>query len=225
MSERFPFLVNLSAGTRLLEHERPWDQVLYETENFVVVPTVGALVAGWVLIVPKCHSLCFGGIVPSLCSEMLSVKRHVCSVVRRSYGEVAVFEHGPSRVGQNVGCGVDHAHLHVVPSPCDLIAGIPRVSNVELRWKRVRGLQDTEEAFQSGMSYLYVEQPANAHWIADASNVPGQLFRRVIAENLGINDQFDWRFNPMEENVHSTVRTLSRMFSPQLRRSDVALTE
>ena len=40
----------------------PWSAPLVETENFVVVPSLGALVEGWLLIVPKAHHISYGAL-------------------------------------------------------------------------------------------------------------------------------------------------------------------
>ena len=33
---------------------------LYETENFAVIPSLGSIVEGWLLIIPKKHYLSYG---------------------------------------------------------------------------------------------------------------------------------------------------------------------
>ncbi len=54
MPEAFPFL---KGPLRAVD---PWDQVLLETANFVVVPTIGAIVEGWLLVVSKEGLVCMG---------------------------------------------------------------------------------------------------------------------------------------------------------------------
>ena len=36
------------------------DHVLFESENFVVVPTIGSIVPGWLLVVPRSHFMSVG---------------------------------------------------------------------------------------------------------------------------------------------------------------------
>ena len=75
----------------------------------------GPLVQGWLLVVPKdCH-LCIGAPPVQLIAELIGFLDDVVSSVRTEYGPVAVFEHGPIRPLTAVGCGVDYAHVHVVP--------------------------------------------------------------------------------------------------------------
>ena len=213
MTDAFPFLHETADRKQANPAHCPWDEVLYETEHFVVVPTVGALVEGWLLIVTKKPYLCMGAIEQTLYLELASLKEYVFSVLGQAYGEVAAFEHGPSQTGQRVGCGVDHAHLHVLPVDFSLIERVPQVTDALLSWREVENIHAARELFSEGKPYLYVEQPADVGRISNASVAPSQLFRRVIAEAIGSPDAFDWRSNPMEANVISTVKTLRRQFS------------
>ena len=139
MSQTFPFLEGSEPATTDYLRERPWDQVLHETDHFVVVPTVGALVEGWLLIITKQPYLCMGGMPTGEFHELSSLKELVCSVLSECYGDITVFEHGPSQPGQGVGCGVDHAHLHVLPAICQLTQGVPAVTKAVLEWDPVEG--------------------------------------------------------------------------------------
>ena len=51
-----------------------WDEPLFESPNFVVLPSLGALVEGWLLLVPKKHFICMGELPDSVANEMQEVK-------------------------------------------------------------------------------------------------------------------------------------------------------
>lgn len=193
--------------------ESPWDQILYASENFVVVPTRGALVKGWLLVVPKQPFLCVGALSDSLRQELEETKELVASIVHDRFGEVAFFEHGPSQKGHQVGCGVDHAHLHVVPTECPLLVGAKKVS--DLQWTEVEGLRAAVGYFQHSAPYLYVEQSGSSY-MAPAQDAPSQLFRRVIASHIGSPESFNWRDDPKRENVIATVDELAGRFPSPL---------
>lgn len=223
MTKAFPFLDQTVTDASIPVDDRPWDQVLYETSHFVVVPTVGALVEGWLLIVTKQPYLCMGAVEEELLHELSRVKRHVFSVLRHCYGDVAAFEHGPSKPGQGVGCGVDHAHLHVLPVSFPLIERVPSITDTALDWQVVESVHGVGEFFGAGIPYLYVEQPLGKARIAAAWDAPSQLFRRAIADSIGCPGAFNWRSNPMESNVVSTVATLRDLFSSKVRMNDIEL--
>src|SRR5262245_23869638 len=136
MRSVFPFLDRIAPNGRA-DETQPWDEILVQTPNFVVVPTVGALVEGWLLIVSKDPYVCMGAIDAGLHDELSELLVFCSTAVRECFGAAAIFEHGPSSTGLRVGCGVDHAHVHVLPAPGGLIAGTTSVSQVEFGWHRV----------------------------------------------------------------------------------------
>lgn len=186
---------------------KPWDQVLFETDRFVVVPSVGALVAGWVLVIPRVEVIAVGALDAASIVELEPLKDRVIFAVQRAFGSAAVFEHGPVAPGLQLGCSVDHAHLHILPAPCSLLEEAIDFQP-SLAWHQVEGLRGTSELFQQSRSYLYVEQPRGCACIADAELAPSQFFRRIIARHLGIPSKFDWRTHPMTNNVYETVARL-----------------
>ena len=101
--------------------QEPWDKILYESDNFVVVPTLGSMIEGWLLVVTKNHYICMGAIPERLWSELQHVLELATKVITSKYAAPTLFEHGPVTEGRRVGCGVDHAHLHIVPLHFNLL--------------------------------------------------------------------------------------------------------
>lgn len=199
----------------------PWNQVLWESVNFLAMPTLGAIVEGWLLVVPRAHYLCAGALPPDLLVELDQFLRFVADRVEQEYGPAAIFEHGPSCVGEAVGCTVDHAHMHIVPTRDDLIEGARGIAPKTLQWRRAVGLADARDLHLRRLPYLYVEQPrGNAH-IATGSNIPSQLFRRVVAHFMGAPEHYDWRQFPETRNVEATIEKLGGSSEVSMR-SDVA---
>ena len=190
-----------------------WDQVLFESPNFVVVPTVGAITEGWLLIVPRRHYLCFGGLEKELLPELDTLRNDVGRVLEACYGPVAIFEHGPAEPKQPVGCSVDHAHLHILSTTLDLFGGVRDVFPQDLCWKALNDFSDLMAVHKSGLPYLYVEQPiGTARW-ASHPDFESQIFRKVIARNVGTPERFDWRDFPEQPIVESTVATIKACLS------------
>jgi diadenosine tetraphosphate (Ap4A) HIT family hydrolase len=186
----------------------PWDQVLIQTPNFVVLPTIGAIVEGWVLLVPKKHYLCIGALKNELLLELEELKSLVSEILQDCYGAITVFEHGPASTGHPVGCGIDHAHLHMVPTKCDLIKGVREVFPHSLQWIEARGIKDTVTYYEKGLSYLYIEQPIGKAYLASHLSLVSQLFRRVIAVSVGHPERYDWNIFKEQHIVELTVNKL-----------------
>src|SRR5438874_13100152 len=73
----------------------PYDQILFESPNFVAVPTRGSIIPGWLLIIPRAHVLCIGALDSETMSEFVVFRDKVASALRNAFGPVAFFEHGP----------------------------------------------------------------------------------------------------------------------------------
>lgn len=187
---------------------KAWNEALFESANFVAIPSLGSLVEGWLLLVPKVHRICMGALGDDL-HEMLQIKAAVASVLEQQYGSVCVFEHGPSAEKRHVGCGVDHAHLHFAPLEFDLAtAALPFMPN-QTTW-RDAGPEDCRSAYKLGKDYLYIEQPLGVGRIAIADAFGSQILRRTIAKEIGKPDEFNWREYPQIANVDATRRDLEK---------------
>lgn len=195
-------------------HREPnrWaDEILMETEDFIVTPSLGSLVEGWLLIAPKLHYLCFGQIRQSAIIELQSLKNKLTEMLGYYYGRTVFFEHGPSEPTQVVGCTVDHAHLHVVPTDCRMRSGLDAIFP-GLEWQAIDGLVDARSYFRRGLPYLYLEEDGESI-IATHHAFTSQLFRRVLANYEGMSQQYDWRQYPYFDNIEATVNTLRQHMS------------
>lgn len=186
---------------------KAWNEPLFESSNFVVLPSLGALVEGWLLLVPKKHFICMGVLPDSVTAEAQEMKRILCSILQQHYGQVCAFEHGPSRPNCSVGCSVDHAHLHVVPVAFDLASAVSPFLPEDARWSEA-GVKECQAAFGRGEDYLYLEQPIGAGRIVTHKEFESQLFRRAIAARIGALNQFNWREYPQLPNVLTTINKL-----------------
>jgi ATP adenylyltransferase len=183
--------------------------VLAESPAFVVWPSLGALIPGWTLILPKEHHLALAELSDEKLDELSSLHRLIQSKLTASgFGSTVSFEHGPAFPGQEVGCGVDHAHLHVVPTDANVLEGAAHLFPA-LRWRKVSSIASARSGFIAGESYLYVEDQFGRSWLAHHSDIPSQLIRQVIAFDLGRSDEFNWRAHPQLKNVERTVEIFS----------------
>ena len=181
----------------------PWNLPLFSSENFVALPSIGAIVEGWLLLVPKNHFISIGALPDHLFGEMDAFKRLLQSALTDCYGPVAAFEHGPSQERRSVGCGVDHAHLHLVPVAFDLATIAQPMLPTGAEWKPAT-IDGCRDSHRRGEDYLYVEQPLGYGRVA-TGEIGSQVFRRVIASEIGDSDNYNWREHPHIDKVMATV--------------------
>lgn len=137
---------------------------------------------------------------------MNAFRRVLEAALTECYGSVVAFEHGPSKARLSVGCGVDHAHLHLVPVSFDLAMSVSPMLPGGATWKPA-GIEECRNAHRLGKDYLYVEQPIGSGRIA-TGDMGSQLFRRVIASQIGDPDEYNWREHPHIDNVMATITTI-----------------
>jgi ATP adenylyltransferase len=201
----------LCAELRAQTGAAPWNRPLIETTNFVVIPSLGALIEGWVLVVPKEHHISMGALPEQLRAEADELELRTRTLLSDRYGSpIVAFEHGPSASQHGTGCGVDHAHLHLLPLACDLSRYVTPFVPHSLKWHPCNWVERTE-AHKSGLDYLYLKPDGARGLIAVSEDFGSQVFRRAIADYLGAADQFSWREFPQFEIVGQTIEILTKV--------------
>ncbi|GKS59809.1 hypothetical protein YTPLAS18_33360 [Nitrospira sp.] len=187
-----------------------WNKPLFESPNFVALPSLGSLVEGWLLLVPKRHFISFGAIPESFLPEILEIKQFLFNLLVQHYGTAAAFEHGPYMASRSVGCGVDHAHLHLVPIRFNLAQAVLPYLPSDANWE-VADLTHCRIAHATGEDYLYLEQPIGSGRITTHHDFGSQLFRKAIAARLGMENQYNWREHHQLPTVLTTIKRLQTL--------------
>lgn len=183
-----------------------YNEILFESENFVVIPTLGSLVEGWLLIVPKQEYLSLQCIdKDSLLIELEELSQSVGKVMVNEFGCVTMFEHGAVNPKSTVGCGVDFAHLHLVPINFDLLQGLEKFENIKYEWKKVSNFKTGINTSEKGVEYLFLTDYLGNSFVTQNEKIPSQLFRKVIAHFLNVPDKFDWKQFHEIENISKTI--------------------
>lgn len=187
---------------------------LYETENFAVIPSLGSIVEGWLLIIPKKHYLSYGYLSSEeLYEELDDLIVYVGSIVKKAYGEFVIFENGAFCSDKLVGCGVDYAHIHIVPIKDDLIDIIKTRYNKNYNWEQVKSLDVSSTFVKNSQPYLYYRNQVGCSYITTDPNIPSQLFRKAIAYSRGIENEYDWKYHYFDENIDKTINSYKQLFN------------
>ncbi|HEV2491893.1 MAG TPA: HIT domain-containing protein [Terriglobia bacterium] len=189
----------------------PSDRILFATENFAVLPSLGQIVEGYLLIVPREHFRTLADVGINLMRELVNVKSSVQSALSASYGPSAFFEHG-ARSERSGGCGIYHAHLHAVPLRQEM-AFIARL-NETFALKPISGVERIGDALGSNGSYLYYQDFDAREYATRVDHLPSQYMRKLLADMLGQNN-WDWRECGREDALLSTLDKLAASFGSQ----------
>jgi len=139
--------------------------------------------------------------------ELVNLHTHVADRLRAFGGTVFAFEHGSSAIGSVAGCGVDQAHLHLVPLGFNLVEWA-LAHNDDISWVKsatapLVNLPDEGE-------YVSVWEVGRTDGAVGNIRQPvSQWMRRLIACRLGIETQWNYRTNPHLENVQRTIQNFA----------------
>jgi len=195
----------------------PWDKILYETSSFVVTPTVGALKEGWTLVISKRHMPAMGALTEGELSELNQLVIRVRNLMESMYGFVVIFEHGPACEGTTFGCGIDHAHLHVVPLRVALAPLVENELPFHIMWEPVMDFRDLSQIHLQKTSYLYILENGRSVGIAARlQDIPSQFMRRVIANYLGTPHLYDYRRYKFRQNTVAALQQLEAAYANEL---------
>lgn len=190
----------------------PWDTILHDSDRFVITPTKGSLVPGWLLVVAKTHAICTGAISTNECQELKSCLARAQDLVRQNFGPPTVFEHGPFHPNTTLGCGIDHLHLHVAPLSFSLRNAVNRLFPAT-EWRTISDLSGTNALFDAHIGYGIVQEPNDRmYWCQPPAGIR-QFFRRAIACELEMPAEFDYAEFPHLLNVRHTLRHIPQASS------------
>ncbi len=206
-------LTNLHSGCRFCtmtrtEERAVWDTVLDSDGTVEVVPSKGAIVSPWLLLIPSSH-------VPSSAmlsvAEKQSVARLIDDIRRKACiagKHLVVFENGSPYFGSGVSCGIDHVHIHMVALDFNLARTLqerlPLMPASAPPWSIWSEIPEKP--------YIYIDD-GEEHIYLDASYSVSQYVRSVVAELAGRSGEFHYDLFPDEDNVIHTIDWFNHLSS------------
>lgn len=188
--------------------EGEYRRCVLDLGEFAAMPSVGALVAGHLLLCPRKHTRSFASLRGHEREAADTQLDRLAGQLRTWAGkEVQMFEHGNARHGTAVACTVEHAHVHV-------LAGVPdmrRLLRAQAHWIAVpRRLADLTAIVGDGEYVMYGDQDGRM-WVTLAAPdrpIPSQWLRQVAAAALGMPQRWNWREHPSPELTRASLDAL-----------------
>lgn len=184
-------------------------RIVATTKKFVIMPMVGPLVPGYLLIVPKDHYLSISQLPKEQVEELKTIKQELQKVFNETYGKCVFYEHGALSCSLKGGSCSDHAHLHIVAVDVDVKEQFSKYG-YELR--KIVDYSKIMEQKEKNMPYLYYENQENEMFIADAPIVESQFIRKLIAKDINSTDRALWNENIRKDWMIDIVKRLRPHF-------------
>jgi ATP adenylyltransferase len=195
---------------QLVEPGKYVRRVLLESESFAVIPSIGPLVEGHVLLCPKQHFKSFAQMPTMLEDEFVNIKKRLSAILTRTYRHrIHYFEHGSAKAAERPMCTVEHAHLHLVPTDAEIWTDIEHVFDWQPTPKSITSLAEVV----GDMEYIWYESPEGFSVVATGieGTFESQYLRKTFAKAVGLGNAWNWREFPRSEVITDTYNNIQRV--------------
>ena len=187
--------------------QNPWDYVIESGTNYVIVPSKGALLSGWLLVVGTKHHLSRASMTLHEFAAFEVGIQQACAIVQAKFGPATLFESGPSYKGTSIGCGIDHVHVHVLPLQFSLGEATRRIFT-DINWVSCKGFRQLQDLHTLGKPYYYIKEPDRDPLYTIPTVRTSQLLRKVIAAETGQTDLWDYSRYCGKSNARQTLKAV-----------------
>jgi len=179
-------------------------RVVYEDEDFVLVPPLGQFTEGGLLLLTREHLLSCAQLSANKLGRLERLLEQICESVQARWGvSPLVFEHGPALQRSKGVCCVDHAHLNIFPTQVEVRPHLGERMDLA-----VGPLTDLARLRGAEFGYLFIQENDGTRRAYDAQDVPTQLVRRIITCAIGYPERWHWRDYPGYEELIATYHAL-----------------
>ncbi len=186
------------------------ETILYKSQNFYVVATVGQFITGYLLIIPVEHIMSIAELDSSKREEFIQVLNDIKHILSLTYNcsKFLIWENGTGNLG--IGKAKDsvvHAHVHIAPSTLTA-ESVQSIYGISLKQ-----INTEEISNYNTHSYLLIRGNDDNTWfINDNPNlyIPRQFIRQLIAEEYGLtsNEAWNWRVHPYYALMEQTQQDI-----------------
>jgi ATP adenylyltransferase len=188
-----------------------YDTVLWDLGDVVVTPTLGSIIPYWLLVIPRRRAMNMAEWMQSSGNTLKPYINAVASQSARSVDDLIWFEHGTVTENSITGCGVDHAHVHLLLEPpfrFELFQDAVQSATPWLEWQR--GTGDPYNLITPSTSYLVAGRGHHFLLSNGVESAGSQYFRRIIAALVGRPESWNYKTHPHLHNVEMTVASARR---------------
>lgn len=170
-----------------------FDEPLLASSDGVVIPSVGSMVPGWTLLIPRHPSPNFASLGTRRRKALADLRREVLARLHAAFVEpIYEFEHGPAISGGALGCGADQAHLHIVPLPFNLVDAIRTIPGKLFEFDETA--PDPWCRVPNATDYILVRNASTGRGAIVLPEVAqSQIVRRIIASRIGRMNEWDYK--------------------------------
>ena len=174
--------------------------IIEETKNFYILPTLGSICEGYLLIIPKKHINSMSE--TKYRGELIDLMEKYRKIFFNLYGKYPIiFEHGTASIDSASSASITHAHIHIVNhNYCNEYKILNELKFVKVNKKDYFSIKNK--------SYIFYISSNNDYYISYNFPSLSQLMRIYIARDLNLNIEYNWRKFEFKENIEKTIKKL-----------------
>ncbi len=182
------------------------NRILWESNNFIILPSIGSFTPGYLLLMPRSHVPSFAALTPARLRTGWRIAEKMRQQIEDRYGPCIIAEHGPGPTGTMGAACCAHAHWHFIPcNPHQVSSAYEVAGGLPTDLTTIEQLRDWR-----GSAYMFLSPLKNVYWTwPHSASFPPQFVRRVCAKILGCADFYNWALYPYRENMLQTRTTLT----------------
>jgi diadenosine tetraphosphate (Ap4A) HIT family hydrolase len=184
------------------------EEIIFQTKNFYIRPSLGHIIEGYLLICSKEHLNNLSDLPIELFNELEEIKKKIREIIDKEYSKkVIFFEHGSIKDEPLGKCCIAHAHLHAVPLEEDILKELTKhfETNEVGKQREITSLQGKNKP------YLYYENQEERKFLLEITfPIPSQYLRQVIASKTPTPNKWNWREYPEIERFNKTLQKLKK---------------
>jgi hypothetical protein len=206
--QRCPFCTELEGEGQSIFgqmiRDRLASRIIYEDEDFVLMPPLGQFMEGGLLLLTRRHILSFAYLPTALFERLERLLAVIRDQLSSKYDvSPLIFEHGPAPDRSKGVCCVDHAHLNIFPARVTVHPHLAEKMN-----RPLGSFAEVSKLRRAEFGYLFVQENDGAMRAYDAQLVPTQLVRRIVTSQLGLSQRWHWQDYPGCEELVATYNAL-----------------
>ncbi len=185
-----------------IDNNKVENTIIDETNKFYILPSIGALVDGYVLVVSKRHLNSMSELTKSEMNEYKFIIEKYRNLFKNIYGKFPiVFEHGSPLLDSDMKANsVVHAHTHIVNHQyIDENAIIKKLNLATI---------DKINNISNNKNYIMYMNSNGSCYVTYNFEPISQMMRKLIAKDLGFENKFDWKKEMFLNNINSTIEKL-----------------
>lgn len=187
------------------ENNQKVNRKVFENNDFYVMVSIGAVVEGHLLIIPKKHYLNMGELPKNLMDDLVSLINSLKDFLHNQYCKaVIVFEHGTGCNAHTSAASVTHAHIHLTPVAESLLNDL---KDFKCKVNPMDSYHELKKFADAGESYLLYQDIDEQLYSIKETGLPSQFFRKIISEKYDLGE-WDWHKDYKQNNIIKTVKKI-----------------